>query len=247
MAKIDVEYRKILRKIFKKGQRYIDKNRDVERIEIPEYIFRHNVKDGIPIITTKKINHHLVDVELEWFISGRTDLQFLHDRGCHIWDKDAAKYGKDDLGKVYGYYWSKQLPDLIANMKSNITSSELIVISRESHKVDQALPCCHFEYQVVNCEGGFALIWTQRSTDAFLGLPFNILSYFKLGQYLQEKTGIPFVRLQGNLRKVHLYENQIMCALTQMFRSCERYPSIFDIADYQSFPHLKVEMLERTK
>ena len=225
MAKIDIEYHKLLNKILQEGYTYEDPNRKgVNRIEIPSYTFRHEFKDGFPAITTKKLHYKNVVTELIWFLRGYTNIKYLVDNGCNIWNKDAYNYYlklcklKDskpwldkesfishidpnhpyfidyhtgDLGKVYGHYWRNydgfdQIQDVINKMINTPMSSEIIVTARNPNDKDtQALPCCHYGFQIVMRpldipkyhdiysipypKYGFELHWNQRSVDTFLG------------------------------------------------------------------------------
>ena len=93
MAKIDVTYHNLLDKILQEGYTYEDPNRKgVNRIEIPSYTFRHEFKDGFPAITTKKLHYKNVVTELIWFLRGYTNIKYLVDNGCNIWNKDAYNY-----------------------------------------------------------------------------------------------------------------------------------------------------------
>lgn len=82
--------------------------------------FEHDMANGFPLLTTKKVPLRLVASELEFFIKGLSDKQWLLDRNNHIWDEWAnpqkAPYGHDaksqqrmlaerDLGAIYGYQW----------------------------------------------------------------------------------------------------------------------------------------------
>ncbi|MBT3538952.1 thymidylate synthase [Candidatus Parcubacteria bacterium] len=82
--------------------------------------FEHDMSEGFPLITTKKMPFKVMSTELEFFIKGITDKQWLIDKKCHIWDEWAnpkkAPYGHDeeskkrmaeerDLGPVYGFQW----------------------------------------------------------------------------------------------------------------------------------------------
>lgn len=186
MSKIDIEYHNLLDEILQKGYTYEDPNRKgVNRIEIPSYTFRHEFKDGFPAITTKKLHYKNVATELIWFLRGDTNIKYLVDNGCNIWNKDAYNYylktsdnpvydinefvefiknnSKDylkkinfgDLGKVYGHYWRNydgfdQIKDIIDKMINTPMSSEIIVTARNpSDKDNQALPCCHYGFQIV--------------------------------------------------------------------------------------------------
>ena len=93
MAKIDITYHNLLEKILQEGYTYEDPNRKgVNRIEIPSYTFRHEFKDGFPAITTKKLHYKNVATELIWFLRGDTNIKYLVDNGCNIWNKDAYNY-----------------------------------------------------------------------------------------------------------------------------------------------------------
>lgn len=135
-----------------------------------------------------------------------------------------------ELGPIYGHQWRNfegvdQINDLIHNMKTNPMSTELIVNSWNPKDIpDMALPPCHFMFQILPeplPEGGygFTLMWSQRSVDTFLGLPFNIASYALLAHILGKITGMVPLKITGDLRNVHLYENSIDAAKQQYFRS----------------------------
>ena len=231
MSKVELIYHSLLETILEKGYLYDDPNREgVKRLEIPSYTFRHEFKDGFPAISTKKLHYKNVVTELLWFLRGDTNIKYLVDNGCNIWNKDAYNYykkhiypedsldfndfvdfiknhdiqtlidcGVGNLDKVYGYYWRDydgfdQIKDVIDKMINTPMSSEIIVTARNPNDKDtQALPCCHYGFQIVmrplnkiKCECsesqaiycgskcqktqyGFELHWDQRSVDTFLG------------------------------------------------------------------------------
>ena len=350
MSKVDVEYHNLLNKILQEGYTYKDPNRKgISRTEIPSYTFRHEFEDGFPAISTKKLHYKNVVTELLWFLRGDTNIKYLVDNGCNIWNKDAYNYykkhiypedsldfndfvdfiknhdiqtlidcGVGNLDKVYGYYWRDydgfdQIKDVIDKMINTTMSSEIIVTARNPNDKDnQALPCCHYGSQIVmrpltfdekldlfynkgyfsgdtvsysdndfeiafNGENipkyGFELHWNQRSVDTFLGLPYNIASYATLALILEKITGHKALGIQGDLKKVHLYDNSLDAVKEQLSRDVDKYkapdfdapildeikftnideyvnkllPIDFTIENYESYPHIKVEMLERNK
>ena len=98
MNKINRTYESLLIHILNNGYDYEDPNRKgVKRREVLNYTFRHEFKDGFPAITTKKLNYKSVVTELIWFLRGDTNIKYLVDNGCNIWNKDAYNYFKSYL------------------------------------------------------------------------------------------------------------------------------------------------------
>lgn len=254
MAKVDRSYHRLLRKIVKRGYKYEDPNRKgVNRLEVLSHTFRHSFDHGFPAITTKKLSYHNVVAELIWFLRGDTNIKYLLDNGCNIWNKDAYNHFKKvvgptnitmvefieginqgrisdgpefvwgDLGPVYGHQWRNfngidQFRNLINNLKDKPLGTEHIVNSwNVSDIAGMALPPCHYGYQIIVkpikdlswYEYEFELHWSQRSVDTFLGLPYNIASYAILALIIEAATGYRASAIQGDLKKVHLYENSL--------------------------------------
>lgn len=254
MAIVDLEFCKMISTIMLDGHNYVDKNRDVIRRQIPSYTLRHEFKDGFPAITVKQLYWKGVIGELIWFLKGDTHTQYLVENGIHIWDKDALWFYNKSLseninmeqfkenvvscsvGKNYSYQWRNwngyidQIKDLIYKMQENIMSTYLIVTAWNPSELNlTALAPCHYGFQIIGVpleDGtfGFELHWHQRSTDAFLGSCFNIASYALLALILEAMTGYKAIAVQGDLKAVHLYDNQIDAA-TEMLK---RNPNLYD-------------------
>ena len=112
-------YLDLVRKILDTGERRPNRT-GVDTLAIPGALIEHDMADGFPLLTSKLVPYRLVAAELEFFIRGLTDKQWLQDRGCRIWDEwarqDKIPYGRDeqtkqamrderDLGPVYGWQW----------------------------------------------------------------------------------------------------------------------------------------------
>ena len=165
---------------------------------------RFDLSDGFPLITTKTVFFRGVVTELLWFLRGRSDNQWLTERGVTIWDEWAtpeqtAKFGRTegDLGPIYGPQWRRfgeittdaglvipgsgvdQITRLLTDLHENPLSRRHIVTAWNPKEADQvALPPCHTLFQCyVHMDGKIDLHLYARSIDAFLGLPFNIASY----------------------------------------------------------------------
>ncbi len=112
-------YLAIVEKILKEGKPKTDRT-GVGTLAVPGMMFQHDLAEGFPLLTTKKIPFRLIASELEFFIKGITDKKWLQEKNNHIWDEWAsptkAPYGHDeaskkrmleerDLGPVYGFQW----------------------------------------------------------------------------------------------------------------------------------------------
>jgi len=140
---------------------------------------RHKMSDGFPLLTTKKMAWKTMVTELLWFLRGDTNIKFLHDNNCHIWDGDYNKSGRTDgdLGPIYGKQWRNwkgklvdkseefnahtawvpeqidQIANLINNLKTNPDSRRLMVSAWNVSELDQmVLPPCHYGFQVYTRE-----------------------------------------------------------------------------------------------
>src|SRR5690606_28544478 len=194
------------------------------------YQTRYDLRDGFPIVTTKRVPFRWVAEELFWFLSGSTDETKLRERGVDIWQEWAtpeqtARFGRDegDLGPVYGYLWRSfggnypkmdgvdQIARLIREIETNPNSRRLIVSGWNPETCDDvALPPCHtlFQFKVEDGRTLHCQLY-QRSADAFLGVPFNISSYALLTHMVAHVSGLEvgdFIHTFGDL---HIYSNRL--------------------------------------
>ncbi len=238
MSRIDREYEKILSEIFFKGYKYLDPSRKgVYRYEIPSYNVRYCLEDNkIPVISLKKIYYKGAINELICFLNGFTDVREYWKRGVNFWDKDVARFNNisveelrnttddklTDMGAIYPFQWrnpeNDQIAQLIYSMVHNPMSTSLIVNSWDSKQLkNMCLPPCHYSFQVicypVDDTYEFELHWSQRSTDVFLGLPTNVIFYSLLCRLLELFTGYKAKNVVGDLKNVHLYDNQYSAAV----------------------------------
>lgn len=296
MSKIDGRYSRYLSYILGQGYDYEDPNRKgVIRKEIPSLMFRHDLKDGFPILSIKKTFFKGAVAELLFFLSGSTDIRDLWRRGVNFWDKDWAGFHGIDKEQVYylklhaktpdGYKsgdepeytmgkiypaqyrdWNGQI-DQFANVvrtlwKNPMSTSMIVNAWNPSDLSNMALPPCHYGFQIVgrplsfrereeifneekrflmidgeNIEEaytkefdrhnipkyGFEIHWQQRSTDYFLGSPINIQYYALLAILLEVITGHKALAIQGDMKNVHLYSNQLEATEELIGRDVEKY------------------------
>ena len=223
------QYHELLRHILDKGNRHEDRT-GVGTISTFGYQTRFDLREGFPIITTKRVPFRWVAEELFWFLSGSTDEKDLRVRGVDIWEEWAtseqtAKFGRPegDLGPVYGYLWRSfggdypqmngidQIARLINEIESNPNSRRLIVSGWDPRVCDEvALPPCHtlFQFKVENEKTLHCQLY-QRSADAFLGVPFNISSYALMTHLVAHVCNLEpgeFIHTFGDL---HIYSNHL--------------------------------------
>ena len=268
MAKIDIEFSKILKTVLTQGIEYNNDRRNVKRLQIPSYTFRHEFSDGFPALTLKKLAFKSVITELIWFLKGDNNIKFLNENHCKIWNKDAYNWhvkneetplhedifndlGQGSVGQNYSVQWRNfggkvdQISNLIRDMKADIMGSRLIVQAWNPLELDKtALPPCHSQFQIIGVplgDGnfGFELHWYQRSNDVFLGNPYNIASYATLALILEKITGYKALAIQADMKCVHLYENQIEAAKEIITRDCLKFEKCeLEIKDFENFENL---------
>lgn len=196
---------------------------------------RFDLRNGFPLVTTKKVHLRSIIYELLWFLRGDTNVKYLNDNGVTIWDEWADPNG--NLGRVYGAQWCdwrtadgrsiNQIDQLIAQIKAKPDSRRLIVSAWNVGEIDQmALPPCHSLFQFYVQDGELSCQLYQRSADLFLGVPFNIASYALLtlmvAQVCDLKPG-DFVHTFGDL---HLYSNHLEQARLQLSREPKSPPQM---------------------
>ena len=155
---LDRQYKELLETIINFGVAKTDRTETGTK-SVFGYTIRHNMQKGFPILTTKKVAWKQVTSELLWFLTGQTNIDFLHKHNNHIWDGDYKKSGRTDgeLGPIYGKQWRKwdgvngridQIDNLVRDLKENPDSRRLMVSAWNVGELDQmVLPPCHYGFQ----------------------------------------------------------------------------------------------------
>lgn len=228
---------------------------------------RFDLKEGFPLLTTKKLHLRSIIHELLWFLRGDTNIQYLHDNKVTIWDEWADENG--ELGPVYGHQWRSwpdydggtidQIANVVDLIKNHPDSRRMIVSAWNVAEVEKmALPPCHTLFQFYVADGRLSLQLYQRSADTFLGVPFNIASYALLLQMMAQVTGLEageFIHTTGD---THLYLNHLDQAHLQLTREPRPLPRMvlnpevkdlfsfcyedFQLEGYDPWPHIKAEV-----
>jgi thymidylate synthase len=189
---------------------------------------RFDLAAGFPLLTTKKVHLRSIVVELLWFLAGRTDVAWLRERGCTIWDEWADEHGQ--LGPVYGKQWRSwaapdgraidQISAVVASIRRDPAGRRHIVTAWNPADIEaMALPPCHCLFQFHVAGGALSCQLYQRSADMFLGVPFNIASYALLTLMMAKATGLAPGEFVHTLGDAHLYLNHRDQAARQLARA----------------------------
>jgi len=237
------------------------KNRTgIDTIATSGYMLVHDMKDGFPLLTTKKMGLKNIASELEMFINGITDKRWLQERNNHIWDEwcsplkvpyandeetKAKMAAETELGPVYGYQWrhfdgnketGDQLKNVIETIKKDPTSRRLIISAWNPNQLhEMALPPCVIGYEFL-CypeTNTIDIIWAQRSVDSFLGLPFDLAEAALFLMLVCKETGYIPGKVLGMLGNCHIYKNCLDQVKEQLSRPTHKLPTV-EITNWSS-------------
>ncbi len=223
------QYHDLLRSILKNGTKHQDRT-GVGTISHFGFQTRFDLREGFPIVTTKRVPFRWIAEELFWFLAGDTDEANLRAKGVDIWaewadEEHTQKFGRQtgDLGPVYGYLWRSfggdyprkngvdQIANLINQIQTNPDSRRLIVTGWDPRQADNVdLPPCHtlFQFKVEDRRLLHCQLY-QRSADAFLGVPFNISSYALLLHLVAHVCELAVGEFVYTLGDYHIYQNHL--------------------------------------
>lgn len=224
---------------------------------------RFDLREGFPLLTTKKVHTRSVFGELLWFLRGETNIKRLHENRITIWDEWADADG--NLGPVYGYQWRSwptpdgrhvdQIANLIESLRTKPDSRRHIVSAWNVADVDEmALPPCHslFQFYVAPPaqEGGRGVLSCQlyqRSADLFLGVPFNIASYALLTHLVAQVCDLEVGDFVHTFGDAHIYSNHFDQVAEQLTRKPGTLPTLRlnpDVRAIDEFELADIEVLD---
>lgn len=211
-------------------------------------MYRHDLSTGFPLLTTKKLHIRSILHELLWFLRGDTNIRYLKENGVTIWDEWATPEG--ELGPVYGAQWRNwagpegQVIDQVAllieglrkkpNSRRHIINAWNVAYLPDESRLPEvnaaegkmALPPCHVMYQFYVADGKLSCMLTQRSADAFLGLPFNAASLSFLTHMVAQQCDLEPGEIVHSLGDLHLYSNHLEQARLQLGRQPRELPQL---------------------
>ena len=173
---IDERYQDLLQTILDYGKHKKDRTGTGTK-SIFGYTIRWDMSQGFPLLTTKRMPMKTIATELKWFLKGDTNIKYLHDNNCHIWDGDYKKSGRTDgeLGPIYGKQWrdwngEDQIKNLINELKIDPDSRRLMVSAWNVGELDKmTLPPCHYGFQIYTKELSFHERWALYSDKPYDG------------------------------------------------------------------------------
>lgn len=216
---------------------------------------RYDLRKGFPAMTTKKLWFKGVVYELLWMLKGDTNIKYLVNNGVHIWDDWADENG--DLGPVYGEQWRSwtakdhpggidQIKQAIHDIKYNPDSRRHIVSAWNVGDLDRMkLPPCHLLFQFYVNGDELSCMMTQRSADAFLGVPFNIASYALLTHMIAQVCGLKVGEFIHSIGDCHIYLNHLNQVNMQLSRDPYPLPKLWlkpDIKDIDDFNYEDIKL-----
>ena len=260
---IETPYEDLLRDVMAHGAHKSDRTGTGTRSVFGRQL-RFNLSEGFPLITTKRVHFKSIAVELLWFLRGESNVDWLRDHGVTIWDEWADKGG--NLGPVYGVQWRSwptpdgrhidQIANIIEQLKTEPDSRRIIVSAWNVGELEQmALMPCHALFQFYVAAGKLSCQLYQRSSDMFLGVPFNIASYSLLTHMVAQQTDLEVGELIWTSGDTHIYDNHVEQVSEQLSRKPFPYPTLkinrkpesifdyeyedFEVVNYQHHPAIR--------
>ena len=255
------QYHDLLRHILDNGVRKTDRT-GTGTISVFGYQMRFNLKDGFPLVTTKKVHTRSIIHELLWFIKGDTNIKYLKDNGVSIWDEWADEDG--NLGPVYGKQWRSwegidgksvdQLKEVLKQLKNTPDSRRIIVSAWNPSELPlMKLHPCHalFQFYVAppdvekgETKGKLSCQLYQRSADVFLGVPFNIASYALLTMMIAQECDLDLGDFVWTGGDTHIYINHLEQVDLQLSREPRALPEMRINPDINSIFDFQFEDFE---
>lgn len=278
-------YHRILEKILNEGIPKTNRT-GIDTLSCFGIHFRHDLKEGFPLLTTKKLHWHSILYENLWFLHPdekcSSSNNWLKQNKVSIWDEWANEDG--GLGEVYGVQYRHyptrrgekidQIKNLLEKLKTNPNDRRLVVNAWNVDTITSsgnyfsgacALPPCHMNVVFNVSNGKLNAMMTMRSTDVFLGLPYNIAGYGFWICLFAHLTNLERGELVINSGDCHLYTNHLDQAREQITREPYNLPELwidpnlkeldqiynedgsvnsgfFKLLNYNSHPHIKAQV-----
>jgi thymidylate synthase len=208
------------------------------------HLLKFNISNNIfPLITTKKMFYRGIVEELLWFLRGSCNSKELENKGVNIWKDNSSReyldnngffdYEEGYLGPIYGFQWrsfngkTDQLKYVLEELQKNNSRRIIINAWNPCQLSQQALPPCHILYNFFKYnDDEISCMMYMRSSDLFLGLPFNIASTALLTYIIAKVSGLKVKEIAISICDAHIYEEHLTQIDTQLKRTPYSFPTI---------------------
>jgi len=207
------------------------------------HLLKFDISNNIfPLLTTKKMFYRAIVEELLWFLRGSCNSKELEEKGINIWKENSTReyldkngfydYEEGYLGPIYGFQWrsfngeTDQLKYILEELQKNNSRRILINAWNPCQLSQQALPPCHVLYNFFKYNDGISCMMYMRSSDLFLGLPFNIASTALLTYIIAKVSGLKVREIAISICDAHIYEEHLTQINTQLERTPYSFPTI---------------------
>lgn len=203
MNRFENNYKSLLRSIIHEGELLPTRNGNTTA-QINMSLYANGYEP--PIITGKKVFYNKAIAEWIWMLEGRTDIEFLHKYNINWWD-DYAEEGQ--VTKSYGYQLRgnpDQIQYVLSELRKPYTSRRArISLWQPRDLQDQKIPCCYTEFDFIKRDGTLQMVMTFRSSDLFLGFPYDALVGYLLLKYIADQLGLEVYNIIYHFINVHVY------------------------------------------
>ena len=251
---------------------------------------KFDLRDGFPLLTTKKMFLKGIVEELLFFLRGDTNSKILEEKNIKIWNGNTNRHFLDNngfkdrlegfMGPMYGAIWRHfngnydetngrstegidQLQNVIHEIKTNPTSRRILLTTFNPSQVNLGVlwPCHSITIQFYVQDGFLDMFCYNRSSDIFLGLPFNIASSSLLLMLISKICELTPRFFNLSLGDAHIYSSHIESIKHQIERIPFKFPQIilpeikqlddinsltfkdFEIIDYNCYSAIKADMI----
>jgi len=196
---------------------------------LPAQTLTFDLREGLPLLTTRKSYYRGVFGEYAALIRGPKHVDDFKRWGCNFWGKWAKADGSLDLD--YGNAWTdfhgvNQMETVLDLLRTNYADRRMVITGWDPSRLAEVdLPCCHYSYQFWSDGVHLDLIWTQRSGDWMIGVPADALLASAMVCQFASLAGMTPRRVTMVVGDAHVYSEHVPTALIQMGREPLPLPS----------------------
>jgi thymidylate synthase len=256
-------YLNLLKDVIENGERRETRNGITYSLFGAQIKFNINDGETFPLLTTKKVFFRGIVEELLWFLRGSTNSKELEAKGINIWKGNSSReyldsiglnhFQEGELGYIYGYQWRSfngqvdQIKYILDELKNNSNSRRILLSAWNPCQLkEQALPPCHLIYNFYKSnDNSLSCMMYMRSSDLFLGLPFNIASTALLLMIIAKLSGMKAKYIGISICDCHIYEEHIEEVKKQLERECYKFPEVK--LEINNLEEDKIKIIENLK